>query len=275
MTRMYCTRLRWLLAGVPVLALAGADTQGTTASVGFTAQSFHYRENDTDGIRLDRERGWLPGLHAAVEHDFGSWFAGAGLDWSAGTVDYAAPVADSTTDTDLRQLELRAGRPLWQRGRARLHVVAGLGMREWRRDIRNTTNAIGQTVYGQDETYRWGYALLGVRSEYGLQPGTRLALDLQLIRTLNPEIKARFRNGWDSVRLDLGERTGYRVSLSLERRLDQRRSLWLSTWYEYQALGRSAVADLTAGGVPIGSVSEPDSETGLSGLSAGIRWRFR
>jgi hypothetical protein len=259
-----------LLAGVPLLAAAGVQDRVTTVRAGFTAQSFHYRENDTDGSFLDREQGWMPGIHADVERDFGTWLAGAGLDWSAGAVDYASPGADSTSDADIRQLETRVGLPLLRHAGDRLHVITGLGVREWRRDIRSIPG-----VFGLDETYRWGYALLGVRGEHLLVPGLRLTLDAQLTRTLRPTIKVEFYNGWDSARLDLGARTGYRIRLSLERRIDERCSFWLAPWYEYWELGRSADADVTAAGAVVNRVAEPRSETGIFGLSAGIRWHFR
>ena len=117
--------------------------------------------------------------------------------------------------------------------------------------------------------------LLGVRGEYRLQPGTHLALDLQLVRTHDPDLKVEFNDGsLDSARLGARAKTGYRVRLLLERQLDERRSLWLSPWYEYWALDRSADANATSGGAIIGTLYEPDSETGIFGLSAGIRWIF-
>lgn len=276
MSRTYRTRLLCLLACIPLMALAGTDERDTTAWLGLTAQSFHYWEyRKDDGSLADRESGWVPGVHAAVEHDFGAWFGGATLDWSRGAIDHAEPELGNTTDSDIRQLELHAGLPVWRQGRHRLSVVAGLGAREWRRDIRNTVNANGLPVYGQDETYRWGYVLLGVRGDYQLQPVTHLALELQLVRPHDPDLKVDFnKESWDSVRLGLGAKTGYRVRLLLERQIDERRSLWLSPWYEYWALDRSADVNLTSGGTYLGTLYEPDSETGTFGFSAGVRWLF-
>lgn len=254
-----------LLCSLPVLA--DENEASTTAWLGLSATSFDYEEFSDAGASLDREEGWLPGLQAGLTRDYGRWFVEAGLQWSSGEADYSSPQADTTTDEDIRNLELLAGIPWHSTDRQRASLVAGLGYREWRRDIRSTASASGL-----DETYRWGYGVLGLRGEQQFDAGTRVVVELQLTRTINPDIKVHFDNTYDDVRLDLGAETGYRVNLRFDRELDANKSFWLSPWYEYWELGRSADSVLTSNGTPAGTVFEPRSETSNFGITMGVTW---
>jgi hypothetical protein len=264
-----------VLSICPLPALADADI---TKSVwlGATALDFDYEEFDGQDNSLDREKGWLPGVTAGASIEGHRWFVESGLLWSSGRVDYDSPAVDSKTDEEILNLEVLAGTPLFASDRQRVSLVAGVGHRNWQRDIRSPPSVIGAPkVLGLDETYRWHYWLLGLRGEHEFNSRTRIVANVQVTRTANPEIEVEFKENFaDDVNLDLGEETAFKVSLAVQRQLGGGASLWLSPWYERWDLGRSKDKDLYLNGVPIGTVWEPRSETRNYGISLGVRWQF-
>jgi hypothetical protein len=259
-----------VLSLCPLLAVA--DPGGITTSVwlGATALDFDYEEFDGQDESLDREEGWLPGVNAGAGLAGDRWFVESSLLWSSGRVDYHSPDVDSKTDEDILNLEVLAGTPVFDADRQRLSLVAGAGHRKWQRDIRSTPVALGL-----DETYRWYYWLLGLRGEHEFNARTRIVANVQVTRTVNPEIEVQFKENFaDDVSLDLGEETAFKVSLAVHRQLGGGTSLWLSPWYERWDLGRSKVKDLYSNGDLIGAVNEPRSETHNYGISLGVRWQF-
>jgi hypothetical protein len=250
-------------------AVTEAEGITTSAWLGATALKFDYEEFDGQDNSLDRDEGWLPGVNAGAGFEGDRWFVESDLRWSSGRVDYHSPEVDSKTDEEILNLEVLAGTPLFASDLQRLSLVAGAGYRNWQRDIHSTP-----AVSGLDETYRWFYWLLGLRGEHGFNARTRIVADVQLTRTVNPEIKVRFKTDYDDARLDLGEETGFQASLTLHRKLGGGASLWLMPWYEHWDLGRSSVKALYRNGDPIGTVWEPRSETRNYGISFGVRWEF-
>jgi len=267
MTKRVWWMIGFLLCPVPTWANGGGAA--TTGWLGLSATSFDYEEFSDAGASLDREQGWLPGVQAGLNRDYGRWFLETELQWSSGEVDYSSPQAESKTDESILHLQLLAGIPLQAADRQRTSLVAGLGYREWQRDIQSTP-----TASGLDETYRWGYGVLGLRGEQQFSAGTRVVVDMQLTRTISPDIKVRFDNSFDDVSLDLGAENGFRLSLLFDRRLDKSKTFWVMPWYEYWEFGRSGDWARTSNGVPVGTltVHEPRSETGSYGISMGMRW---
>jgi hypothetical protein len=259
-----------LLLVNPLLALADADGVTTSVWLGATALDFDYEEFDDDDNSLDREEGWLPGVNAGAGFEGDRWFVESSLLWSSGRVDYHSPAVDSKTDETILNLEAIAGTPVLTSDRLRVSLVAGAGHRKWRRDIHSTPSASGL-----DETYRWFYGLLGLRGEHCFNQRTRVVADVQLTRTVNPEIDVHFKENFaDDASLDLGEETAFKVSLALHRQLGGDTSFWLMPWYERWDLGRSNIDDLYRNGILIGTVNEPRSETHNYGISLGVRWQF-
>ena len=262
-------RLAVALLVCPVPVLANDADISTSGWVGLTALAFDYEEFSGAGDSLDRDEGWLPGVQAGLSRDYGHWFLEGGLRWSSGQVDYTSPAASSKADEEVGDIWFSAGVPVLMVGGTRTSLIAGLGYREWQREIRSTAEASGL-----DETYRWGYGLLGVRGEKSVGTGTRVVMDAQLTRPIHPDIKVRFDSAYDDVSLDLGERTGFRVDLTIDRKLDDTKAIWLTPWYEHWKLGRSNDSVLFSNGVPAGAVFEPRSETDNYGISIGMRWQF-
>lgn len=253
----------------PLLAVADPGSIATSVWLGATATAFDYEEFDDQGDSLDHEEGLLPGLNAGVSVENERWFVESGLLWSSGRVDYHSPEVNSDTDEQILNLEIIAGTPLFVSDGDRVSVVVGAGYRDWQRDIRSTP-----TLSGLDETYQWYYGLLGLRGEHEVNERTRIVANMQLTRTVNPELDVQFKANYDDVSLDLGEETAFKASLMLLRRMGRGASLWLMPWYERWDLGRSRVENLYRDGVPAGTVWEPRSKTRNYGVSLGMRWQF-
>ncbi|MCU7920759.1 MAG: outer membrane beta-barrel protein [Candidatus Thiodiazotropha sp. (ex Epidulcina cf. delphinae)] len=261
----------WILALAACLPPSAAADSGSAGSawLGLTALAFDYEEFGDQGDSLDREQGPLPGLVAGADLEHERWFVGASLLWLSGDADYTSPAVDTRTDEDILNLELMAGTRLFAWEEQRLSLIAGVGYRKWRRNIRSTAQA-----YGLDETYRWGYGLLGLRGEHAFNGLTRLVTDLSVTRTINPDLEVRFLQGFDDVGLALGEETGFKVTLALHRQLGRTTILRVAPWYEYWELGRSSDTTLLRNGIPAGVVFEPRSETSNYGVNIGVSWRF-
>ncbi|MGD8909798.1 MAG: hypothetical protein PVI92_10680 [Chromatiales bacterium] len=248
-----------------------AANQTTTASsyVGVTALNFDYEEFDDQGISLDREQGWLPGMTAGFTYAAQAWHFGGNLRWASATADYTSPEADTTTDEELLDLSLYVDTPLITRNDHRLHLRIGGGYHKWWRDIRST-----DFILGLDETYHWKYALIGLHSEHRIDSQTTLTTDIHLHRVFSPKISVNFLQSYDPVDLSLEQENGFRLSLGLNKALGEGFLLQISPWYEYWELGRSADADLFSNGVLVGSVFEPRSETRGFGIDLRLCWQF-
>ncbi len=256
-----------LLLASPSPAPAGGP--GLDLRLGLSARTFDYEEFDERNASLDREEGRLPGVAAALGYRSGPWSLDAALQWSHGEADYRSPGATTVTDEEILDLELLAGRRLFGSEASSLHLLAGVGYRTWWRDIRSTASADGL-----DETYRWGYGLLGLRGAHVLDQCTLLTAELAMTRTIDPRIEVDFLRFYDDADLDLGIDNGFRARLVLERSLGPDISLSLMPWYERWKLGRSDDAVLTSGGTPIGRIHEPRSETRDYGVQVTLGWRF-
>lgn len=263
------TWLLFLLLGPGVLS-AGEATGATRTSVwlGFSLLDFDYEEFYDDGTSADREEGLIPGAVAGAAASRNKWFAETGVTGWSGDVDYHGPVKSETAE-DIVDWHALAGREVYRAGDAGLGLFGGFGYRYWERDIQSTPAATGL-----NETYDWWYGLLGVRGDYRFNASTGLRADFSLTRTIDPRIEVDFPAAYDDITLDLGEKTGWRLSLALERRVGSTLSVWVAPWYESWKLGRSADRVLRQGGAATGSiVYEPRSETENLGINMGVTWR--
>ncbi|HUT41615.1 MAG TPA: hypothetical protein VM011_09765 [Gammaproteobacteria bacterium] len=259
----------WMLVAMPVSAFPEDDgAMRLDAWLDAGVMDFDYEEFD-QGASLDREEGYLPGVSAGLRLAQGRMFAETALEAWTGDVDYASATEITTTDEDILDWNILAGRDLFAQADQRLGLYAGLGYRHWQRDILSTP-----TAFGLDETYRWWYAIVGLRAESAVTPRVSFRADLQLRRTLDPQIDVRFKSGHDDITLELGEANGARAAFTLEGRADHGMTLFVTPWFEYWRLGRSANAILTQNGVPAGTVFEPRSRTHNLGINAGVRWQF-
>jgi len=262
------TGMLWLLLLIPCTLFAAVppDALHPTVWLGASLLDFDYEEYTGNPATANREKGTLPGLTTGLSVRQDHWFAETGINAWSGNVDYHGPV-ETRTREQIVDWNILAGREIYRRDRGAIGLLAGLGYRNWERDIHSTATASGLL-----ETYDWWYGMLGLRGEYDINARTRLRADVCLTRTINPEIKVDFESNFDDVKLDLGEKTGSRVRLFLDHELGETVRVWLSPWYEFWELGRSATRDLTRNGSVIGTVVEPRSKTGNYGIDLGISW---
>ncbi|MBT8121654.1 MAG: hypothetical protein KJO10_03880, partial [Gammaproteobacteria bacterium] len=236
-------------------------------------------EETNGSILLDRETGVLPGIMAGVRLTQEAWYAEVDVSWWSGRVDYNSfvpPVLASNTDEDIFNTTLIAGRELWHSGQTDAGLYAGLGYREWQRNIRSVPGVAS----GLNEEYTWWYGMLGARAGMSVSARTRIHADVRLVRTINPEIDVDFGGLYDTASADLGADSGYRVAFTVEHALGNTATFWLSPWYEVWKLDRSRDVPLFLNGVPVMSGGmqatffEPDSETHNAGINIGVTWRF-
>lgn len=262
---------RAMLAGL--LSTLAATTQAGddwawTGSLGLAAGYLDYRETGSDGRRLNREDGTLPGLVAALRAQAAAWSAGADLSYFAGDVRYTGSTSTGNTlgtrtDQRIADGSVWLGRRGFENPTTVLDVYAGGGLRWWNRDIRSTAGA-----YGVDEVYSWPYLHAGIRVGRRLAQGDALSLDLRLLYPVDPELDVDFKNDYDSAEVTPEARAGGRVGLSWTRPWSGGgRTLAVSAWYEQWRFGASEPEVLRRNGVAIGTVLEPESKTEFLGLA--------
>ena len=252
-----------------LLALAGDNGTITSVWLGVSGTAFRYEEFNDQCYSLDREDGWLPGVKAGLSLEEVRWFVESSLWWSAGNVDFTSPRHDTKTKEEIQNVEILAGTWLYESDRQRAGLVFGAGYRRWHRDIHST-----ETASGLDETYRWTYGVVGLRGLQVVNKDIQLVANIQVTRTIDPEVNVDFADRFDDTSLELQEKTGFRASLELYKRIDNSTTLWVTPWYEYWEFGRSANMDLFMDGKVVGTVFEPRSETHNAGITFGVTWQF-
>jgi hypothetical protein len=247
-------------------AIAGPGNLDTRFWIAFSALDFDYTETFDDGSVADTENGLIPGVNLGLSLSQDRLFAETALSAWSGNVGYHGP-ADTVTAEDLLDWNLLAGAKIYRHTSTAVDVYAGAGYRYWERGIRSTS-----TLSGLFETYDWWYGLLGLRLTHEAGESVRLGADIRLLRPVDPGIEVEFASGFDDKELDLGEKTGVRVALTLENRLDERFRYFISPWFEYWELGRSRTEPLLQDGIIVGTVFEPMSETRNFGVNIGLVW---
>jgi hypothetical protein len=260
-----------LLVQLP--AIAGAQNAPTNAvrhefAGGLSLAHFDFKEFDSQGNRLLREDGFLPGLAGRWDGRFRRWAFGLAGDLSGGEVDYdgrtqAGTPVQTKTDELIYETRARIGWIVPLKSGFSSEFFGALGYRGWERDIQSTP--ISGSV---SETYRWVYGSAGFKGGYRPRPASAWHLHLEILRPLDPEVEVRI-GGFDDVTLDLGEETGWRLAVINRRTLDPKKHLEFGLEYTAWDLGRSSPKPLTRNGMATGFVvSEPASETRVIALRA-------
>ena len=122
--------------------------------------------------------------------------------------------------------------------------------------------------------YRWKYFFFGGKTTVYRTDRSRWSLDARALYPYRPTIEVDYRGRNDTLNLDLGERTGWRLGFPWEYRIDTRTRMVVEPYAEAWDLGRSPTKSLTQQGVPVGTVYEPRSTTRNTGLAVGVRRFF-
>ena len=235
-------------------------------NVGISLQDFSYTEfGDTD-IVLNREDGLLPGF-----------ILGAGVHWDNfsgvlrgeifnGLVDYNGQTQSgiplkAKTDEKITRVEATLHFNLKPFNQYNMSVLAGIGYREWRRDINATRITLSLL-----EIYRWKYWTLGTSVTFFKKGKRSAGVNVRLLRPIKPTLDVKFP-GFDEVTLDLGVNDSARLELFYHFVLRNNQQWTISPYWEYWYMGRSPNKGLTINGVSTVNVAwEPRSDTKIFGV---------
>lgn len=249
-----------------IVALSGlfstvVGAEGHEFTLGPSVLLFRYKEFPDDERLRNREDGWLPGVSAGLRFAPGSWRIRLAGSYHGGRVDYDGATSSGNphqteTDTDIFDLIVTGGYSFDLAKSVTLAPYLGAGYRYWQRDI-----LPNRGVSGLLEVYRWPYATVGL--ELGLFQTDRFqgGVDVRLIRPVNPKLDVDIN---PETTLELGARTGYRVSLPLRWSFGASHGILLEPYYERQEIGASP---------PRNGILEPRSETDL--FAVNLTWRLR
>ena len=233
-----------------------------------TSLSMDYTERDSNGNFLDSEKsdyGDIDGLELAYSMDFASGHGGA--DSSSLEFDFAYSrtksnydgflqaggviVAPFTTTTDMTIYEPRIR---WRETKKTdaydVSVFTSLGYRYWVRDINSA-------AYGYKEEYSWAYGDVGMRVMFH-DNSWHIGLEGAYQKAYAPKLHADLAGGLD---FDLGDTSGYNLSVPLVYDVNKNTSIELSYEYDYWDISASNV---------VNGYFEPDSETKNETIKLGI-----
>lgn len=261
----FIRRIGYALLGMLAYVPAQAGEGGTGAALGVSAQHFTYDEFSPQGRRLVHEHGPLAGALAAYAHAFAEATFRAAISYQGGTAHYhgrtqgGAPLESSARE-QIAEVVLAGGRRL-----GRGEAYAGLGHRQWRRDIRGQGG-----ISGLDERYRWTYVLGGGR--LALTPNW--ALDARLMYPLEAKLEVDFGGAYEKVDLDLHKSPGWRLALPFTMAAGQRTRLQAEFYLYCWEAEQGKKSTLRRAGVPVGRIYEPASEQRVTGVNVIYGWSF-
>ena len=238
--------------------------------IALSLMDFGYQEFDDNNASLNREDGYLPGLTLSVDAPASRWSLTTELSLYAKDVLYDGQTQSGTpiqsrTDETIVDVSLMLSKELVDKSLSPEQLYYGLGYRHWRRNIRDTRTAAGTPVSGLLEIYRIPYVLLGSRWDMARSNNTKWTLDLRLTHTFLSEMSVELYEG---TTLDLGERVGGRVSITVDYLSPKGRTFYVEPFYEYWQLGKSGI-EFNSG---LGNILEPRSTTKNLGLNIGMHW---
>ena len=235
--------------------------EASSISLGPSALSFRYKEFPDNERLRNREDGLLPGVTAGLRLAPGSWRVRLAGSYHGGKVDYDGATQSGSphkteTGTDIFDVMVTAGYSFAVGGSVTLAPYLGAGYRYWRRDILPNAG-----VRGLLEVYRWPYAMVGL--DLGLFQTERFqgGIDVRLIRPIDPKLDVGIS---PETTLDLGARTGYRVSLPLRWSFGASQGILFEPFYERQEIGASRARN---------GILEPSSDTDI--FAVNLSWRLR
>jgi len=253
--------------------------EGSEIEIGAAVLNFGYKEFSESGKLLDREDGNIPGAMLRFSHPRKPFLFAGEVSYYGGDVVYDGQTNTGipiTTRTGERIVDTAVRAEYWEATPAGFNyaLYAGAGYRRWERDIRPTRTAAGAPVSGLFEIYQWWFGLLGAKLTLSESPQARWLLDARVVRPVNPSITVDSPGQYDSVRLGLGERWGWRLALPWRYGMSQAAGLTVEPFVESFEIGRSATVTAIKNGTPVGTVTEPRSETRNYGLAISVSSRF-
>lgn len=259
------------LLGVLSPASAQAELMGSYLSLGVGVQDFGYKEFDDQDVLLDREDGPMPGFVMEAGSNWQDVSGTLRFELFSGLVKYDGQTQSGiplTTDTDERITKFEALLRFDVKALADNDgvFIAGLGHREWRRDIRATN-----ITSGLFEVYRWKYLTVGGAVTFLRREKWSGEVDVRWLWPIAPTMSLNL-TGFDAVTLNLKSRSSARVGFNFRFVTDAGQKWAISPYWESWNLGRSNDARLTVSGAPTAlTVHEPRSETNVGGVAVTVR----
>lgn len=253
---------------IPFLTASCLYGSNYALSMSTDTTRFDYAETDSNGDLLDTEKtgfGNINGFTLRLDPRYNGFYLSAS--YAKGETDYVGSLNGSglpygsyrsTTTNEVGDYTFgyKTTARLGQNGSWEMPVTLGLGYRRWLRQLHSSPG-----VSGYDELYDWGYYDAGIGLHYAFSSKMSLGIDANYRKAFNPQMHENF-NGYT---FDLNNVHGYKVTVPLEIKLDQKWSIFGSYNYEYWEIGVSNV---------IGGYLEPDSETKNETLSLGLKFNF-
>lgn len=238
-----------------------------SVGVGVLRDYYNYQEFDEQGEYLDGEFGFMNGVGISVEKKMAEVEMRLSIERSVGSIRYVGQLISGAfyateTDEEIDNFLIEGRfRPKMNEHSMPI-LLAGLGNRVWRRDIKPSGG-----VDGLYEEYRWQYGMLGLAAELRANTRWTIGVEGRWYRQLNPKIDVDLGGSYDEVTLDLGSKNNFRLSsLTKYHHSDSmafEMELYLQTWH----IGRSDSGEITGTGPLVGSsVVEPKSETYVTGV---------
>ncbi|MBT8128061.1 MAG: hypothetical protein KJP15_11300 [Gammaproteobacteria bacterium] len=248
-------------------------TSGNAVDMRVAAEIMHfdYEETDTLGNTLNQETGYLPGLSLAASHPYRSTFNTLEFSIYDGQVDYdgrtqsGQPHQTTTEQSILRLLYRLSWSPQGTKGA----LYGKIYWQQWDRDIQPANS-----VLGLFERYRWWTLEAGVQVPFIKDKRRNLLFEFGALATTNGTIMIDLADlGFGSPTLDLGDDYGFSGKLKYEVLHSSNSSFQFGLQFRRWEFGRSNSKTVSDGSTSI-VITEPDSTSMQTTLSAGYRYRF-
>jgi len=248
-----------------------ASTFAVNMRVAAELMNFDYKETDTSGNTINQETGFIPGLTIAGSQPYRNIENSVELSLYDGQVDYdgrtslGQPHQTTTAETIFRLL-YRLG---WSPRDTKGAFYGKVYWQQWDRDIQPNNN-----VLGLFERYRWWTFEAGVQLPFVKEQGRNLFLELGILATNNGTIMVDLTDqGFGNHTLDLGDGYGLSGELKYEIMQANNSSFQFGVQIKSWEFGRSNSKTIS-NGINVNIITEPDSRTVQTTLSAGYVHRF-
>ena len=258
---------------------SGSGNYGLTVMGGYNASHLGYSETES-GATLDRDHGYLAGVHAGLRLENRSL-------WSRLTVDYTT-TTNANYDGFLQNLQGQTtpykastsekiylyegdlGFKAINEGAATLTPYVGLGYRFWRRGKDSLPDYV--------EKYTWYYWAAGLNYVWRIGRFT-VGADAAALIPFSMKMTTDTAGQFDEASFNIKSNVGFGARLPLTYdvyggRLKPVVFVFLTPYYRYWAVKASDIVTLTQNGVPVTQVIEPDSNAHVYGADAGLGVNF-
>ncbi|MBL4761921.1 MAG: hypothetical protein JKY93_04385 [Gammaproteobacteria bacterium] len=264
---------RLILLILPFFVAANANAYEITYAADL--YRFGYKEFDDAGVLLDREDGFVPGAKFSVRKNINHLILNGRAAVYGGSVDYDGQTQvgtpfQTTTDTNLFHFGADLGYSF-----KHFDLYGTATYKLWERNILPGKDVNGGSVSGLKEDYSWWeFGVKMIKTISAETNNNKLRLGAEIFTIVQPELDVHLL-GFDTAKLEMASKRGYRLTADHIWPMSQELSFALGTYYEFYEFGRSKNVQLTVNGTPSGpQIYEPKSETSSWGFNLSATQRF-